>query len=132
MCCGATATTNALAHNADIAKVQEWLGHSNIATTRLYDRRQNRPEESPTFKVEYETCSESQDIPASFRMRHHVEQNIGVAFDTEIEAPVTGNAGLPALGVVFFGTQGRMAEISKKKRKLLIKRPLDGSGRISI
>jgi len=45
-----TAATNALAHNADIAKVQEWLGHANIATTRLYDRRQSRPEESPTFK----------------------------------------------------------------------------------
>ena len=29
------------------------LGHANIATTRLYDRRQSRPEESPTFKVEY-------------------------------------------------------------------------------
>ena len=28
--------TNALAPNADIAKVQEWLGHANIATTRLY------------------------------------------------------------------------------------------------
>ena len=27
----ATAATNALAHNADIAKVQEWLGHANIA-----------------------------------------------------------------------------------------------------
>ena len=49
----ATTATNALAHNADIAKVQEWLGHANIATTRLYDRRQSRPEESPTFKVEY-------------------------------------------------------------------------------
>jgi integrase/recombinase XerD len=49
----ATAATNALAHNADIAKVQEWLGHANIAMTRLYDRRQSRPEESPTFKVEY-------------------------------------------------------------------------------
>ena len=68
--------TNALAPNADIANVQEWLGHANIATTRLYDRRQSRPEEgsgqndvhaqhdmstilpatleeSPTFKVEY-------------------------------------------------------------------------------
>jgi len=40
---------------ADIAKVQEWLGHANIATTRLYDRRQSRPEEIATFKVEYET-----------------------------------------------------------------------------
>jgi integrase len=50
---GPTAATNALAHHADIAKVQEWLGHANIATTRLYDRRQSRPEESLTFKVEY-------------------------------------------------------------------------------
>ena len=39
--------------HADIAKVQEWLGHATIATTRLYDRRQSRPEESPTFTVEY-------------------------------------------------------------------------------
>lgn len=49
----ATAATNALAHNADIAKVQEWLGHANVSTTRIYDKRRMRPEESPTFKVEY-------------------------------------------------------------------------------
>jgi len=49
----ATAATNALDHEADIAKVQEWLGHANIATTRLYDRRKSRPEDSPTFKVSY-------------------------------------------------------------------------------
>lgn len=49
----ATAATNALLHNADIAKVQEWLGHANIQTTRIYDRRQTRPEDSPTFKVVY-------------------------------------------------------------------------------
>ena len=49
----ATAATNALDHEADIAKVQEWLGHANIATTRLYDRRRMRPEDSPTFKVIY-------------------------------------------------------------------------------
>jgi site-specific recombinase XerD len=49
----ATAATNALDHEADIAKVQEWLGHANIATTRLYDRRRTRPEDSPTFKVAY-------------------------------------------------------------------------------
>ncbi len=49
----ATAATNALDHEADIAKVQEWLGHANISTTRLYDRRKTRPEDSPTFKVRY-------------------------------------------------------------------------------
>ena len=49
----ATAATNALDHHADIAKVQEWLGHANIATTRIYDHRKTRPEDSPTFKVSY-------------------------------------------------------------------------------
>src|SRR5271154_2872910 len=49
----ATAATNALDHQADIAKVQEWLGHANIATTRIYDHRRTRPEDSPTFKVTY-------------------------------------------------------------------------------
>jgi len=49
----ATAATNALEHEADIAKVQAWLGHANISTTRIYDRRQNRPEDSPTFRVKY-------------------------------------------------------------------------------
>jgi site-specific recombinase XerC len=49
----ATAATNALSHEADIAKVQEWLGHANVYTTRLYDRRKMRPEDSPTFRVRY-------------------------------------------------------------------------------
>jgi len=49
----ATAATNALDHQADIAKVQEWLGHANIATTRIYDHRRTRAEDSPTFKVAY-------------------------------------------------------------------------------
>lgn len=49
----ATAATNALDHEADIAKVQEWLGHANITTTRIYDHRRTRPEDSPTFKVAY-------------------------------------------------------------------------------
>ncbi len=49
----ATAATNALSHESDIAKVQEWLGHANVSTTRLYDRRKNKPEDSPTFRVKY-------------------------------------------------------------------------------
>ncbi|MGV7245518.1 tyrosine-type recombinase/integrase, partial [Caballeronia sp. M23-90] len=49
----ATAATNALDHEADIAKVQEWLGHANIATIRIYDRRKSRLEDSPKFKVAY-------------------------------------------------------------------------------
>ncbi len=49
----ATAATNALDHDSDIARVQEWLGHANISTTRLYDRRRSKPEDSPTFKVSY-------------------------------------------------------------------------------
>jgi hypothetical protein len=32
---------------------QEWLGHANIATTRIYDHRKTRPEDSPTFKANY-------------------------------------------------------------------------------
>jgi integrase len=46
----ATAATNALDHKAEIAK---WLGHANISTTRLYDLRKSRSEDSPTFKVAY-------------------------------------------------------------------------------
>jgi len=48
-----TAATNALSHEADIARVQEWLGHANVSTTRLYDRRKMRPEDSPTFRIRY-------------------------------------------------------------------------------
>jgi integrase/recombinase XerD len=49
----ATAATNALDAGTDIAKVQEWLGHANISTTRVYDHRKSRPEDSPVFKIKY-------------------------------------------------------------------------------
>ena len=36
-----------------VAQKQEWLGHASIGTTRVYDGRGFRPEDSPTFKVAY-------------------------------------------------------------------------------
>jgi integrase/recombinase XerD len=48
----ATAATNALDRGADLGKAREWLGHANVSTTRLYDRR-SRPEDNPTFRVAY-------------------------------------------------------------------------------
>ena len=50
----ATAATSALENNADIARVQEWLGHVSISTTRVYDRRHSKPGDSPTFRVHYQ------------------------------------------------------------------------------
>jgi len=49
----ATAATNAPSNEADIAEVQEWLGHANVSTTRLYNSRKTRPEDSPSFHVKY-------------------------------------------------------------------------------
>ena len=49
----ATAATNALIHGEDIRKVQHWLGHASIQTTAMYDKRDHRPEDSPTFRVRY-------------------------------------------------------------------------------
>jgi integrase/recombinase XerD len=49
----ATAATNALDHGAGSAKIQEWLGHANISTTRVYNHHKTRPEDSSTFKIKY-------------------------------------------------------------------------------
>jgi len=47
----ATAATIALDNGADIAKVQEWLDHVSPVTTGMYDHRQTKVEDSPTFWV---------------------------------------------------------------------------------
>lgn len=62
-----TAATNALDHQVDIAKVQEWLGHANIATTRIYDHRKTRPEDSLTFKLYIQGDFELATNPPKFR-----------------------------------------------------------------
>ena len=43
----------ALSQEADIAKVQESLGYANVSTTRFYDRRKTRSEDSPKFRIRY-------------------------------------------------------------------------------
>jgi len=47
----ATAATIALDNGADIAKVQQWLDHVSPVTTGMYDHRQSKVEDSPTFWV---------------------------------------------------------------------------------
>ena len=47
----ATAATNAPENSSDITTIQEWLGHANVSTTRLYDKHHNKPEDSLTFRV---------------------------------------------------------------------------------
>jgi len=49
----ATAATQALLNGVDIRKVQYWLGHASIQTTAMYDKRENRPEDSPSYRVSY-------------------------------------------------------------------------------
>ena len=53
--------TSALEYKADIAKVQKWMGHAGISTTRVYHRRGSKPENSPTA----DRSSLLQDIVAS-------------------------------------------------------------------
>jgi len=52
-CLRATGATNALGNGADLGKVQDFLGHANIQTTRIYDKRKDDIADSPTFKIKY-------------------------------------------------------------------------------
>ena len=49
----ATAATNVLEQEADIARVQDRLGHANGGTTRHYGRRERCPEDGPMFRVSF-------------------------------------------------------------------------------
>ena len=49
----ATFATNALNNHADLAKVQDYLGHAFIGTTKIYDKRIDTLADSPTFKINY-------------------------------------------------------------------------------
>jgi len=42
-------SNNALSHDSDIAKVQEWLGHADVSTTRPMTGARASPKDSPTF-----------------------------------------------------------------------------------
>ena len=44
----ATAATNTLSNGEDIRRVQKWLGHATIQIRAMYDKRNKRPEDSPT------------------------------------------------------------------------------------
>ena len=47
-----TAAVKALEH-AELAEVQAWLGHANIATTRLYDRRRRPADAATNVQIQY-------------------------------------------------------------------------------
>ncbi len=46
-----SAATIALDRGAELSRVKDWLGYENISTTMLYDHRDARPEDSPTYRV---------------------------------------------------------------------------------
>jgi hypothetical protein len=52
-----------LNNEADIAKVQEWLGHANVSATRLYDRRKSKAGGHPDISCEVLKPLEESRIP---------------------------------------------------------------------
>jgi hypothetical protein len=72
-----TAATNALSHEADIAKMQEWLRYCDISTTRMYDKRLSKPEDGPTFKVMLsESCEIAGSEMLARRLQHQPRVNL--------------------------------------------------------
>jgi hypothetical protein len=46
-------------------------GHANVSTTRLYERRKSKPEDSPTFRVKYYLTEPTRRI-SSLPLEAHV------------------------------------------------------------
>ena len=69
------------------------------------------------------------------RVRHDVNQIIGVAFDREVETPASVHPGLPDASrlVVLLRSEGGVAEIGHQEGDASVKRPLDvrGSARVA-
>jgi hypothetical protein len=66
----------------------------------------------------------------------HVDENVGAAFDPEVEPPVFGDAGLPqfwvaALGL-FLGVERRVPEVANEKSELLVGGLLDGGRSLDV
>lgn len=58
-------------------------------------------------------------------MADDVEKDVGVALDTEIKPPIFGDPCLPAVAVVLFGAERRVAVVDSKKSGLFVKSQSD-------
>ena len=70
----------------------------------------------------------------SLRMRHNIQEVVGVAFNAKVKAPVIIDSRLPDVlcFVVLLGAEGRMAKVLEKENELLVKEPLDTGGSTGI
>lgn len=72
--------------------------------------------------------------PRSFGVRSDGVEHVGVSLDRKIKTPPSIYAGLPDIVglVVFFGSQGRMAQVLEQKGKFPIKELLDVAGSVTV